>query len=270
MRWLVWCTTANLGWYDRGPSVQPYRNLSGVSDAIKHFARAHKNQKIPCDITALQFKNGSYRVWTANQSEPSKLLFDLKGLIAAGKLEEAQSGKRVKLTGARCKAIQVSEPSGIFVLPGQSAGLVSHSVTVEHQVAGGFCALHSVANAVALSRELYGLLYAKGPLCELEQIRAVINEWKGAPCQLHQVKVENTYLLSWLLQQTEGLFAIEFLCNTRYHCVTWDAAKQVILDTDPVFPIPVPVTNLQELGISAVEKAYRIVPCGDKKRKRRN
>ena len=48
-------------------------------------------------------------------------------------------------------------------------------------MAGGFCALHSVANAIALPGELYDCLYAEGPLCELEQIRAVINEWNGTP-----------------------------------------------------------------------------------------
>ena len=54
------------------------------------------------------------------------------------------------------------------------------------------------------------------------------------------------------------MFAVEY----NGHCVTWDAARKTILDTDPICPdvLPINVNTLEELGIKCVEKAYQIFP----------
>jgi hypothetical protein len=139
---------------------------------------------------------------------------------------------------------------------------------VKHQAKGEFCALHSVANAIPLPQELYDFIHDKARLFELEGVRVVINEWTGTPCQLHRIKgVQKTDFLAWLRRQVEGIFAVEF----NGHCVTWDAASQLIMETDPDFPHPLPITDqtLIALGINVVEKAYRIVPCGGNGRRKR-
>ena len=95
-----------------------------------------------------------------------------------------------------------------------------------------------------------------------------LNQTRGSPCKLHHIRnVQRTDLLAWLLEQSEGVFAVEF----AGHCVSWDAAGKKILETDPSFPLALPLTRetLAALHIKEVEKAYRIVKGGSKKRKRK-
>jgi hypothetical protein len=222
------------------------------------------------EVAAIRFNGGRrwWTVWWVGLDKPYRLPFKNLDCIDADKLEEARQkpGKRVKLTGAKCGSVDSSERSGSVVPCGLGLGLVGH-VPVKHQVKGKFCALLSVANVVDLPSALHDHIRDQGGLFELEGVRAILNEWPGTPCQLHCVKrVQRTDLLAWLLEQTEGVFTVEF----NGHCVSWDAARQLILETDPGFPFALWITaeTVAALGIKQVEKAYRIVKCGGKKRKR--
>ena len=63
-----------------------------------------------------------------------------------------------------------------------------------------------------------------------------------------------------------GVYAVEY----NAHCLTWDAYKQLIMDSDTRFPTPLPINQatLNALQIKRAEKAYEIIPCAKKKRKR--
>ena len=126
------------------------------------------------------------------------------------------------------------------------------------QDADGFCALHSVANAVDLDKPVFDEIYSKGPIFRLEDVVAIVNNRKTKQ-ELRKVKgVPKTLLLNYLCAQKEGIFALEF----EGHCVTWDANNQLILETDPcvTFAVPIMDDSLNVLGITktSVEKAYRI------------
>ena len=80
--------------------------------------------------------------------------------------------------------------------------------------------------------------------------------------------VEHTTLLGWMMLQTNGLYAVEYYT----HCVTWYANQQLIMDSDPRFPKPLPINQetLDALHIKRVEKVYQITPgCAKKDKKKR-
>ena len=55
------------------------------------------------------------------------------------------------------------------------------------------------------------------------------------------------------------------------HCVTWDAGQQVIMDTDPSEPHPLPINavTLERLSIDRISKAYEILdPVASTEQKR--
>jgi hypothetical protein len=53
--------------------------------------------------------------------------------------------------------------------------------------------------------------------------------------------------------------------------VTWDTAKQIIMDTDPRLPLPLPINmeTLALLQLKCVEKVYKIIQVPLKKKKER-
>ena len=240
---------------------------------LKKSSKGQKEEGDP--VTAIRY-NGQERtvtVWWEGYNNPTEEPLENMDGIDQDKLDEAQKrkGKRVKLTGSRCGA--TPERSGSMVPCHLELGSVRHPV-VKHQEKDGFCALHSVANAILLPQRLYDFIRDKGCLFELEGVRALINEQTGTPCQLHRIPgVQKTDLLVWLRRQNKGIFVVEF----NGHCVTWDAGSQLIIETDPGFPVPISITdqNLAKLGIEVVEKAFRLCESGEavrrkgKKRQRR-
>ena len=212
----------------------------------------------PEGVVAIRY-NGLRKLWTVWWEDMTHSYLPLRNLDGIDKvfLKKArqQPGKRIKLTGSRCGADA-----------DRSDSVGSLRSRVPFQEAGGYCALHSVARVVSLSDELYESIRSRGKLLPLEKVCQLLNQ-KGTPCQLHRVKVENTHLLAWLLQQTTGIFSVEF----GAHCISWDADKQEILETDPSYPPFMPINDetLMKLGIWKLEKAYRIVLCtrGIRKRK---
>jgi hypothetical protein len=70
-------------------------------------------------------------------------------------------------------------------------------------------------------------------------------------------RVLQSQLLSWLKSQSTGVFAIQF----GKHCVTWCANEQVIIDSDPVHPSPIVISdsNLYLLGITYVDYCYQVI-----------
>jgi hypothetical protein len=208
-------------------------------------------------------------VWWIGLDKPSQIPLKNLDCIDDDKLEEARQkpGKRVKLTGAKRGSVVWSERSDSMV-PATLSSLQVRHCPVKHQAKGEFCAVFSVANVVDIPPALYDHIRDEGGLFELEGVRDILNQAKGSPCKLHRVKgVQRSDLLPWLLEQIEGVFTVEF----DGHCVSWDAARQLILETDPGFPFALWITpeTLAVLGIKQVEKAYRIIKSsGGKKRKR--
>jgi hypothetical protein len=222
------------------------------------------------EVAAIRFNGGRrwWTVWWDGLDKPCQLPLRNLDRIDADKLEEARQklGKRFKLTGAKRGSVDSSERSDSMV-PVTLSSLQLRHCPVKHQAKGELCAVFSVANVVDIPPALYDHIRGKGGLFELEGVRDILNQAKGSPCKLHRVKgVQRTDLLAWLLEQTAGVFTVEF----DGHCVSWDAARQLILETDPGFPFALWITpeTLAVLGIKQVEKAYRIVKCGGKKRKR--
>ena len=131
---------------------------------------------------------------------------------------------------------------------------------IKYQEIGGHCALNAVANGINIPPELYHELRSNKP--SLEQVVDRLSEHRY---QFSKPKgVIEQCLLPWLLQQTTGVFAVKY----DAHCCTWDAANQRILDTDPRFPVPLPITaaTLTLLQIQRIHKVYQILPMPSKKR----
>ncbi len=173
------------------------------------------------EVAAIRY-NGCrkwWTVWWVGFLKPDRKIFkDLDG-IDASKLDEARQkqGKRIKLTGARYAAVGSSERTDRSMVPATLSFVSVRRFPVKYQAKDSFCALNSVANAVDLPQALYDAIRAEGRLFPLKGVMSIVNQAKAPPCQLHKIKaVQRTNLRSWLLKQTEGVFAVEF----KVHCVT--------------------------------------------------
>ena len=170
-------------------------------------------------------------------------------------------GTRVKFTGARRLVdvrIQVASSGSVLTVNCLSnPGLL----IVANQKSGSHCALNSVANAIFIPSGLYRELFLIDP--PLEEVVFRLSNKVG---NIRKVSVPATMLLSWLLVQTTGVFAVEF----DAHCITWDCSNNVILDTDPKFPNPMPATEstLALMEVSHALKAYRVSANTKGRRKR--
>ncbi len=114
-------------------------------------------------------------------------------------------------------------------------------------------ALNAVAAAVAMSPALYHELSVEN--LSLEQ---VMHRVAGKGYVVNRL----TSSLSWLLEQTRGTFVIR--CNRR--CVAWYASLQLILDTDPLSPSPLPINpeTLRKLGIQDSSNKMYQISCATK------
>ena len=231
-------------------------------------AKKHKVVPIPIqppedlhEVTAIRF-NGHGAHWTIWDINGYPFQLPVRSLdgIDRDKIKEAkkQPRTRVKLIGARYDAVEILPEIGqeTFIVPALPVGEIA---VAEYQVTGGFCALNAVANLFKLPLDMYQSIVSLGPLTDLRTVRNVINGYKKTPCKLHRIKgVNNVQLLPWLRAQTTGKYAVEF----GHHCVSWDAAEQVIFETDPTFGnsgLAITDALLDALRIKKVECAFRVV-----------
>jgi len=153
------------------------------------------------------------------------------------------------------KLLKSITPSSAFC---RTEGLKRNTMTeiIMFQVQGRLCALNAVANAMTIPMELYEEIKKQNP----ELKRVVERVRQAGIAHFHKVKEENDKdLQAKMLDQKSGIFAVRF----GTHCLTWDANSQVILDTDPEYPHPLPIneqllkTLKNELGNLTL--AYKII-----------
>jgi hypothetical protein len=214
-----------------------------------------------CEITAIRY-NGTRKWFTAWGAHGKPFQVRRSALnVDQDKIEEAkqQPGKRCKLTGARCDVDVGSSKTDLALFTGLGLEVRHDLPSAKYQVSKEFCAVNSVANLIDLPKVLYDHITKQGKMLELEKVRNIINGWKSTPCQLHRIKgVENTHLLAWLLQQKQGKFAVEF----DGHCISWNAEKNYILETDPSYgqgALEITDQLLVALDIKKLERVFRIV-----------
>ena len=83
---------------------------------------------------------------------------------------------------------------------------------------------------VQLPQSLYDEIHARGPCSSLESVIRLIH---GCICRFSKPKgVDNTGLLAWLLAQSQGVYVCEYGGRLAGHCVTWDAERRYVVDTD--------------------------------------
>ena len=139
------------------------------------------------EITAIRY-NGTrkwFTVWDTHGKPFQVRRSDLN--VDQDKIEEAkqQTGKRCKLTGARCDVDVGSSKTDLALFTGLGLELRHDDLpSAKYQVSKEFCAVNSVANLVDLPRVLYDHITKQGRLLELEKVRNIINGWKCTPCQL--------------------------------------------------------------------------------------
>jgi hypothetical protein len=233
-------------------------------EAKETLAKKHKVPVQPSEdlheVTAIRF-NGHGTHWTIWDINGYPFQLPVRSLdgIDRDKIKEAkkQPRTRVKLIGARYDAVEILPEIGqeTFIVPALPVGEIA---VAEYQVTGGFCALNAVANLFKLPLDMYQSIVSLGPLTDLRTVRNVINGYKKTPCKLHRIKgVNNVQLLPWLRAQTTGKYAVEF----GHHCVSWDAAEQVIFETDPTFGnrgLAITDALLDALRIKKAECVFRV------------
>lgn len=203
--------------------------------------------------------NGSFQPWTVwwagsdtSTEEPFSQLFDV---------DRAEISKAMFKKGKRHDLAMPAEPP-------MAAG--HPPIVVQYQCMGAFRALNSVANAVSLPPELYRSIRSEGSLLQLRELQDILKSAVRSPCRLRRVRgIPKARLLGWLRQQREGLFVLQFVRTTSgggwyIHCITWDATRQVVMETDPSYPYALGITEdtLATLGLSVVELVYRVVEAG--------
>ena len=270
---VTWCDEKNL------PDQENFTKLHEVFEAeMKRSADENGAYKVlagkyvPEGIQLADRRHRyRYQLWWLNKTvtwEPLWVVNDLDKRFQDD-LHKYPGVKR-KFTGSRGGWVRPStlEPFPTVVVNDTLVAEVQ-AVKLINQKTGKLCALNSVANVVRLPQALYEELIKDDP--PLEQVTHLINA--AGVAQFRKPKdaagkgIENTDLLDWMRCQDTGVFAVEY----DGHCVTWDAAKQTILDTDPLFPNALPINEdtLTRLKIKCVEKAYEIFPGKEKKGKER-
>ena len=258
----LWVATENLGQIlDRGDNFTHTRRLDPVAPFMV-YANTFK-------VLAGKYNNNSedsincYQIWWLGNVVTWEPLSSLEPLdkTFVDKMHR-NPGVRIKFTGARSGVHeQLCDPSTVLVV---NRFTDLDPLFVAHQKHGSRCALNSVANAMHVPPNEYDTLYTEDP--PLEAVVARLRKRKIAT--FTKVKVEDVHLLAWLLQCKSGTYTVE----TDAHCLTWDCSNQLLLDTDPAFPYPLPLTpaSLSMLGIRHLDKAYQVLPPLRAKRPRRH
>ena len=131
------------------------------------------------------------------------------------------------------------------------SGGYGSTVPIAYQRPDTHCALNSVANGIEIPAKTYFSLY------ELDLgLEGVIHSLRNKLGHLTKVSQCDQDLLAWLFRQSQGVYAVE----SGTHCFTWDCDRQLLLDSDPRFPYPLPATpeNTVAMGVTTVTKAYRL------------
>jgi len=129
------------------------------------------------------------------------------------------------------------------------------SKIIQFQTQGRLCALNAIANAITIPTDMYEELKQENP--SMEQV--VDRVLQAGIAQFPIVRREyGGTLQAKMLEQKSGIFVFRF----ARHIATWDATSQVILDTDPRNPHPLPINVfLDALKPSEeITKAYEILP----------
>ena len=197
-------------------------------------------------------KGYDYQIWWKNGSVTWEPKSNLKGISKKfmDKMH-SQRGKKVKFTGVVDVETVTDIPSVLFLW--EQAGRGGIDVNVIHQKPGSHCALNSVANGIYVPAIFYDALYKTDPSLE-----EVVDSLSGKVGRLTKVGENSQDLLAWLFRQREGVFAVEY----GTHCFTWDCDRQLLMDTDPRLPYPLPAIPdaITHMGFSSLTKAYRLWP----------
>ena len=222
--------------------------------------RIHKKSKI-CNNTvedgvlALRYLNyqhvesGYFGVWWDDNKtyteEPWANLVNI-GEDFLQDLRDTKPGQKVMLTGKRRRCDVLELPAGDGLL---------------YQDREGYCSLNAVRNLVTLPEELVDAIKKEGPMYSHTAMSRQIHRSVGCPIRLDKVKCSMDKL-RFLQGQTEGLFVVYF----EGHCLSWDANRRVILDTDPMYPdmLAIDDKTIEMLNIRNVSTVYRIVTRGRK------
>ena len=131
------------------------------------------------------------------------------------------------------------------------SGGYEYTIPIAYQRPDTHCALNSVANGVVIPEKTYFGLYELD--LGLEEVIESLNHKAG---YFTIIPIHDQDLLAWLLHQRHGVYAVE----SGTHCFTWDCERQLLLDSDPRFPYPLPATreNTVQMGVTIVTKAYRL------------
>jgi hypothetical protein len=187
---------------------------------------------------------------------------------------EKNPGVKLKIIRGRSESSRKRIQDHFATAGSVEAVEIEDSKVSGYQKAGKLGALNAAAIALHLlcrpiCPQVYSELEEKNPA--LEKVVRLLRTKENGGFQFIKPKgVENTYLLSWLLGQVAGIFCVEY----DNHCIVWDANRKLLVDTDPICPCPVTITdeNLVMFGIKTVEKVYQALPKvprkNPKKRKR--
>ena len=117
-------------------------------------------------------------------------------------------------------------------------------------------ALKATAAVVAISPVLYNELSAQ--FLPLEQ---VMHRLSTSGYTVNRIRKPS---LDWLLAQTNGSFVVR---RPTRHCVAWYASMQLVLDTNPLNPLALPINTetLDLLGISG-NQIYKVYSISNKRR----
>jgi hypothetical protein len=187
---------------------------------------------------------------------------------------EKNPGVKLKIIRGRSDSTRKRIQDHLAIAGSIEAVEIEDSKVSEYQKAEKLCALNAAAIALHLlchpiCPQVYSELEEKNPA--LEMVVSLLGMKENGGYNFIKPKgVENTNLLSWLRDQVAGIFCVEY----DNHCIVWDANRKLLMDTDPICPYPVTVTeeSLVMFGIKTVERVYQALPSvprkNSKKRKR--
>ena len=115
-------------------------------------------------------------------------------------------------------------------------------------------ALKATAAIVTISPDLYNKLSAQ--YLSLEQVMYRLS----SSYTVNRIRKPS---LKWLLAQTTGAFVVR---RPTFQCVAWYASMQLVLDTNPLNPIALPINleTLDLLGIFSGIQSYKIYKISNK------
>ena len=173
----------------------------------------------------------------------------------------ARGNKAVLLTGAR-----KDRSSRV----GSSRKGLTSRVTAFLIQAPQYCVLNSLRNLLGdddalLPETCVAAIAALGPSISVKDLVGATTLGRSValrlPFMLERAKgVHRTGIIDYLVGQTAGKYLL--LTEHGRHCVAVDADRGLIMETDPAFPRPQPLsrTGFDALGVRGVHSCRRVVP----------